>query len=80
MSTNNRKPESFGRHVRGDGKRFHAREYNGGLYQVYAVGLEHVCECTTCEMADMICEALETVADLRKPITRRFEDAAKNLE
>ena len=37
-------PSEYKRHERGDGRRFHVREYNGGLFQVYGVGLEHICE------------------------------------
>lgn len=41
-----------------DGRRFQVRVLNGG-WQVYAAGLEHICECTRAEFADMIADALE---------------------
>ena len=57
-----RHPSSFERH-RGTGRRFHTRSYKSGLFQVYGVGMEHVCECTTGEMADMVAAALEQVGE-----------------
>lgn len=57
------KASDFQRHRMGDNRRFHARTYNGGKYQVYGVGLLHICECETGEMADMIADALEQQAE-----------------
>jgi hypothetical protein len=56
------RPCDYKPHHMGDGRRFHVREYNGGKYQVYGIGLEHICECERGEMADMIADALEAVA------------------
>lgn len=54
------KLNEFGRHR--DGKRFQARTYNGGKYQVYGVGLYHICECETEEAADQVANAIEVYA------------------
>ena len=56
------RPRDYAPHRMGDGKRFHIRTYNGGKYQVYGVGLEHICECDRCDLAVMIADALEAVA------------------
>jgi len=44
-----------------DGKRFHVRSLNGG-WQVYGLGLLHVCECSDGRMANMVANALEAAA------------------
>lgn len=64
-----------------DGKRFHVRTYNGGMYQVYARDLEHVCDCTRVEMADMVADALEENERLRaiEAAAREYHCAAQNL-
>ena len=50
--------ERFGR----DKRRFMVREYNGGKYQIYGNELQHICECSTLEMANLISGALESMA------------------
>ena len=62
MKQNVIKPSDFPRPRMGDKRRFRARTYNGGKYQVYGSGLLHICECETVEMADMVADALELVA------------------
>lgn len=57
------RPRDYEPHCMGDCKRFHVREYNGGKYQVYGVGLDHICDCERGELADMIADALEAVAN-----------------
>jgi hypothetical protein len=47
-----------------DGRRFQVRVLNGG-WQVYGLGLIHVCCCTTEGMADMVADALEAAATIR---------------
>jgi hypothetical protein len=47
----------------GDNRRFHCRVYNGDKWQVYGLGLDHVCECDSDPIALMIAEALEAMAD-----------------
>jgi len=59
------KPSDYDRHVRGDGKRFHVR-IHGQLWEVYGLGLDHICMCTSMEMADMIAAALEALAELEE--------------
>jgi len=54
-----------------DGKRFHVRTYNGGVFQVYGCGLLHICDCVTDAHAHMIANALEQQA--------QREDADKRL-
>ena len=48
-----------------DGKRFHSRPYGPRVsenkHQVFAVGLEHIAECETEEVAQMVCDALNAV-------------------
>ena len=56
---------NFERHERGDGKRFHVRMFCQE-WQVYGVGLQHICMCMTMEMADMIADALEAQAELEE--------------
>jgi hypothetical protein len=56
-------PSRFARHARGDNRRFHVRTYNGGKWQVYGLGLEHICECDRESMARMVAEALERAAE-----------------
>lgn len=53
----------YERHFHGDKKRFLVREYNSGKFQVFGVGLEHVCECDSDEVAKMIADALEFQAN-----------------
>lgn len=47
----------------GDGKRFHVRTYNGGKWQVYGYGLDHICECDVRSNAEMVANALEQAAN-----------------
>jgi len=63
--TTPRIPADFQPHP--DGKRFHSRTYNGGLFQVYGVDLEHVCECEIERMADMVADALNQAAGIADP-------------
>jgi hypothetical protein len=63
--TKPRIPADFQPHP--DGKRFHSRTYNGGLFQVYGVDLEHVCECESERMADMVADALNQAAGIADP-------------
>ena len=56
-------PHHFARHARGDGRRFHVRTYNGGLWQVYGIGLHHICECLTQQVAEMVANSLEFAAN-----------------
>lgn len=58
-----RHPREFEPFRRGDGRRFHIRTYNGGKWQVYGYGLEHICECETRGNAEMVADALERMAD-----------------
>jgi len=51
----------FPPHVRGDGKRFHVRILGNG-WQVYGLGLIHVCLCDDGRMANMVAKALEAAA------------------
>jgi len=67
-------PSDYERHSRGDGKRFHVRVLSG-RWQVYAMGVEHICECDNSDKADMIAEALEAQADLDE-LPRGMFDAA----
>lgn len=50
----------FDRH-KATGLRFHVRTLNG-QWQVYGVGLEHVCMCLTLEHANEIAAAIEEAA------------------
>ncbi len=59
----------YGRHT-GDNRRFHVRVYNGGKYQVYGVGLHHVCECEVVEVADMIADTLEAAAEREEKVLK----------
>lgn len=63
-----RRPSDYEPH-RGDGKRFHVREYNPGsgrCYQVYGVGLDHICDCLDDELAKMVAAALEAEAQAKE--------------
>lgn len=51
----------FPKHVGSDGKRFHVRIL-GRVWQVYGLGLIHVCECSDGRMANMVSAALELAA------------------
>lgn len=42
-----------------DGKRFHVRTYDRGKWQVYGVGLDHICDCQNEEIANRIAYVLE---------------------
>lgn len=55
-------PEDYPRHVSGDGKRFQVRTLNGE-WQVYSACLLHICTCTKREVAEMVADTLERVAD-----------------
>jgi len=52
-------------HIPGDGLRFHIRQYNGGVWQVYGQGLDHICDCNTSSIADMIADSLEAVSAIQ---------------
>ncbi len=56
-------PSDYQPHHMGDGRRFHVRTYNLGLWQVYGAGLEYICECLTQGAADMVADALEQDAE-----------------
>ncbi len=65
MSDNKQKsPKDYPPHHMGDERRFHVRTYNGGLWQVYGVGLEHIAECPSQGLADMVADALEQVTEI----------------
>lgn len=49
----------------GNGKRFHVRILGGG-WQVYGLGLIHVCECHGERYANMIADALEAAAGAKR--------------
>lgn len=51
----------FPPHVGSDGKRFHVRILGNG-WQVYGLGLIHVCLCEDGRMANMVAAALEQAA------------------
>jgi len=51
----------FPPHVRGDGNRFHVRILGNG-WQVYGLGLIHVCLCSDVRMANMVADALAAAA------------------
>jgi len=55
----------FPPHVRGDGKRFHVRILGNG-WQVYGLGLIYVCLCEDGRMANMIADALEAAAGVKR--------------
>ncbi len=56
-------PGDYQPYVMGDGRRFHVRTYNGGRWEVYGMGLEHVCDCLSQRAADMVAKALEQAAE-----------------
>jgi hypothetical protein len=56
------KPSDFGIHAMGNGRRFHVRRL-GNVWQIYAYGMMHVCECPTEQFARMIADAMEQVAN-----------------
>lgn len=45
-----------------DGKRFQVRR-SGNEWQVYGVGVLHVCMCSDVRLANMVADALEAAAD-----------------
>ena len=57
------KPSDFVRHLGSGRKRFLVRIRNG-KFEVYGVGLDHLCWARDRETADMIADALESVANL----------------
>jgi len=68
-------PSDYERHSRGDGKRFHVRVLSyRGSWQVYGMGIEHICECTDSDKADMIADALEFVGDAGDALKREASD------
>lgn len=59
-------PKDFERHRMGDGRRFHVGTHNGQRWQVYGVGLNHIAECPSQDLADMVAGALEQAAEIGK--------------
>lgn len=57
-----------------DGRRFHVRTYNGGKFQVYGRGLEHICECDTDSMAESIANVLEAFAEELDDYQKTYRD------
>ncbi len=63
-------PVEFARHIPGDGKRFHISDYwdsDGKKLEVHGFEsehTEHICFCWTLEMAEMIAESLEEIAQM----------------
>lgn len=81
MSDETRKsPHEYEPHAMGDGLRFHIRECNGDYWQVYSVGLDHICDCLTQDVAEMVARALEQVAMNPAGATGIFFDADTTLE
>lgn len=66
------KASDFEPHTRGDGRRFHVRAFNHH-WQVYGLGLQHVCLCETADAAEMIAEALEVKADFEEAYNTPLE-------
>lgn len=65
MSDAKRKsPHEYDPHAMGDGLRFHVRGYYNGSWQVYGVDLDHICDCPTQGIADMVAEVLEQAAEI----------------
>lgn len=66
-------PKNFKPHKRGDGRKFHTRKITacaecGPVFQVYGLGLQHICTCERSDMAQMVADALEVVGQtLGKP-------------
>jgi hypothetical protein len=63
-------PPAPDRFEMGDKRMFHWREYNGGKYEVYSIGLEQWAECLSADRAIAVADALElfyaNVADERQ--------------
>ena len=57
-------PRDYEPFRRGDGRRFHVRVHDAAReWQVYGLGLLHICFCNTEEKANMVADALEEVAN-----------------
>ena len=54
-------PAEFRPHASGDGRRFHCRMLNGS-FQVYGLGLHHICMTDTLTYGEMVADALELTA------------------
>jgi hypothetical protein len=61
-------PSEFPQFRHGDGRRFHVRSLDDA-WQVYGLGLRHVCTCSTGEAARMIADALDLSANFDDPPT-----------